>query len=131
MVSFIFITKSFKDFDCLFISRLAYCYRLESSFKGCILFDVLAVLVKSSCTDYLNFTSCKRRFKDISGINCTVCCTRSDKSMDFVYEEDYISGFFNFVKCGLDSLFKIPLYFVPATIPVRSREITLLSLRSS
>ena len=60
---------AFQNFGAKFHFRFFHCNRLKSSFQCCIFFNVFAILIKSSRTDYLNFTTRESRFKYIGGIH--------------------------------------------------------------
>ena len=53
--------KSAENGDCVFNRRLVYHNRLETSFKRCVLFDVLSVFVERGRADAVQLTSCKHR----------------------------------------------------------------------
>ena len=54
--------QAFENLNSLLICRLANLYGLESSFKRCVLFNVLAVLVERCCADYLEVAASQRGF---------------------------------------------------------------------
>ena len=72
MVSLVLVTESFEYGYRLLLRRFADHDGLETSFKRCILFYVFSVLVERGCADYLEITSCKARFQNISGVRAAL-----------------------------------------------------------
>ena len=53
----VILLYAFEDCDCVLNCRLGNCYRLETSFKCRVLFDILSVLLESRCADDLYLAS--------------------------------------------------------------------------
>ena len=72
-------------FDC----RLIHQHLLESSFKGCVLFDVFPVFIQSSCTYTVQLASGKFRLQQVACVHSTFCLACSDDIVYLIYEQDY------------------------------------------
>src|SRR6185312_7996974 len=65
-----------------------YQYLLEPSFQGSVLFNVLAVLIESSCANTLNFAARKRRLEHVRSIQRPCFTTSTNDGMNLFYVED-------------------------------------------
>ena len=88
--------------------RLVYHYRLETSFEGGILFNVLSVLVERCRTYAVKLASCKQRLQQISCVHCAICLACAYYGMKLIYEQYYLT--FGFLY-GLQYRFKSFLKF--------------------
>ena len=84
VVHLVALLQPAQDADRVLDRRLTDVDLLEPAFEGGILFYMLLVLFKC-CSSYgMQFTTCKRRFKNISGIYYSVCFTGSHELIHFI-----------------------------------------------
>jgi hypothetical protein len=80
----------------------------EAPVKRRVLGDGTAIFFVCGCADTDQFTPCQRRFQNIGGIQVAVDgVTRADDGVDFVNEQDHISGIFDFIDNADESFFKL------------------------
>ena len=91
--------------------RLLHAHRLKPPLKGGILFNMLAVFLKSGCANQLNFPSCQSRLKNIRGINRALCRTCPDDGMDFINEKNDIACRLYILQCLFHAFLKFPTIF--------------------
>src|SRR5262245_53103532 len=88
MVDFIAWLQSAQNTDCILDGRLIDHHRLETALQSGILLDMLAVLVKCSRANTVQFAACQQWFEHIRGVHCALSCSRTDQRMQFINEED-------------------------------------------
>src|SRR5699024_3358982 len=81
VVRLVLIAQAAQDGDGVFHGRLVNLNRLETTLQRRILFNVLAVLIQSGCTDGLQLTTSQLRLQQGSCVNCTFLCTCTNKSV--------------------------------------------------
>jgi len=91
-------------------SRL-YKYALESTIKCTVFFDILTIFIKCSGTDTLDFTTSKSRFEHIWSVQRTGSTAGTDDGMNFVYEQDYIRRFFEFIHHSFHTFLELATIF--------------------
>ena len=107
MVGFVAVTKSSKNF---YRVRNIGCFdehRSETALKRCILFNMLAVLIKSCGANCLKFTSSKHRLEDACRVNCAFSSASAHKCVDFINKKNDVTARANLFKYFLESLFKV------------------------
>ena len=92
MMVLILLAKAFEYLDSFSDSRLSYLDRLEAAFQGCVLFNILTVLICCSSTDSLEFAARQHRLEHIGSTHCTVCRPCTDDSMDLINKEHDIAA---------------------------------------
>ena len=99
MEDFISLFESSQDRDRILNGWLIYQNRLETTLQGCILLNILTILIQCCCADTVQFASGKHRLKHISCIHRTVCLTGSDDRMKLINEKNDLSvTIFHFFK---------------------------------
>ena len=107
MVRLVLIAQAAQDGDGVFHGRLVYLYRLETTLQRRILFNVLAVLIQSGCTNGLQLTTSQLRLQQGSCVNCTFCCTCTNKSVNLIDEQDDVAALVNLLENLLQALFEV------------------------
>src|SRR5487761_2799096 len=106
-MGFVAVAKALKDRDSVLKCWFGYLNWLETSLESSILFEVLAVLIKSCRTDGLEFTASKHWLQNACRINCTFGSACPNKSMNLVNEQDDVATCANFFENFLQALFEI------------------------
>ena len=75
--------------------RLIHSNRLEAAFQRSVFFNMLAVFVKSSCTDDLHLTAGQSRFQNISSVHAAFCVARTHQRVYFIDKENDIAAAFD------------------------------------
>jgi len=92
--------------------RSLYQHGLESSFKRCVLLDVISVLFERGRSDAVQLSSCQHGLQHVACVDRTFCLPCSDNGMQFVNEKDDLSlAFLDFIEHGLEPLFKFAPVF--------------------
>ena len=107
MVLLIILNDSSQNLNRLSNRRLIHADRLETTFKRGILFDILAVFGKGGCTDYLNFTTGKRRFENIRSAHRAFRVTSTDEGMYLIDKQDNITLCTDFVNQSFNAALKL------------------------
>jgi len=87
---------------------------LEPAFQCGILFDILAILVKSSRTDALHLTAGQSGLEHIGGINGTLRPAGTNQRMQFVDKQNHIRCTTDFINHRLDAFFKLTAILGPS-----------------
>ena len=104
---FVALFQSSQNCDGVFNARLADIHLLESSFKGRIFFNILAVLIKSGCTNHTQLTTGQHRFDHVASVHGAFSTTSADDGMQLIYERNHFAGSIgNFLQHGLQAFFK-------------------------
>ena len=99
--------QALEDLDGLGDSGLRNLDRLETPLQGCILFDVLAVLVGSGCSDGLQFATGQQRLEHVRGSQSPVSRTCADDGMDLIDEENDIAPGLDLLEHLLQALLEV------------------------
>ena len=81
--------------------------RLESTFEGSVLLDVLAILVERGGTDTLQFAARERRLEHVTGVDRAFGGSGTDERVQFVDEQDHLLVLRDLVHDRLQSLFEL------------------------
>ena len=109
MVNLIPLPKAAEDRDGILDGRFFHHDGLESTFEGCILFDIFSVFVQSCGPDAVEFTPGEHGFKHVSGVHRAFGFASSHDGVDLVDEEDDSSlGFDHFIEDCLEAFFEFP-----------------------
>ena len=85
---------------------------LESSFKRCVLFDVLAVFVQRRCADAVQLAPCQHGLKDIACVHGAFGPAGADDGMYLIDEENYPAfALFDLVEHRLQPLLELAAVF--------------------
>ena len=109
VVNLIPLSKAAEDRDGILDGRFFHHDGLESTFEGCILFDIFSVFVQSCGPDAVEFTPGEHGFKHVSRIHGAFGFASSHDGVNFVDEEDDSSlGFDHFIEDCLEAFFEFP-----------------------
>ncbi|CDC75919.1 putative uncharacterized protein [Candidatus Colimorpha enterica] len=112
VVDFIFFLQPAEDGYRVLDRGLRDHDRLETSFKGGILFDILAGFVEGRCAYAVQLASCKHRLEQVAGIHCAVGLACADYCMKLIDEEDDLPfARFNFIQDGFQTLLEFAAVF--------------------
>ena len=112
MEYFIAFSQSSKNRNSIFYRGLIYHNRLETTFQGCILFNILTILIQSSCTDTMKLATCKHWLKHVAGIHGTICFTCAHNKMKLINKQDNLTfAFLNFFQHSLQTFLKFASIF--------------------
>ena len=89
VVNLVTLLKSAEDGYGILDRRLVDHYRLETTLKCCVLFDILAVLVKSCRTDAVQLTSCKHWLQEVACVHAALGLACAHYGVQLVDEQDY------------------------------------------
>ena len=108
VMDFVLFLQTTQNSDGVFNRRLADHNRLETTFESGILFDVLAVFVKRSGTDGVQFATCKGGLEHVAGIHGAVARgTCAHDGVQLVDEQDDLPvRFLDFAQHGLQAVFE-------------------------
>ena len=88
MVVLVAFLQTTQDADARKCIGLVHHNRLEASFEGLILLEILLIFVESCGTDTAHLAPCKCGLQDVCGIHRAFALACSDKRMDLIDEED-------------------------------------------
>ena len=95
-----------------FLSRSGFYHNfLEATFESAVLFDVLAVFIKSCGADTLYLAPCESRLQHIGSIHRALGVTGAHDCMDFIYEKDDIAVARQFGEDSLDAFLEFTAIF--------------------
>ena len=80
---------------------------METTVQSAVLFDVLAVFVKRSRSDALQFAARESRLENVGRVHCAFCGSGSNDRVQFVDENDHIARALDFIHHRLDPLFEL------------------------
>ncbi|MPM64722.1 hypothetical protein SDC9_111611 [bioreactor metagenome] len=106
MVRFVSISKPLKNMHRIIDRRFINKNRLETAFKGRILFYIFSILFKSRCAYNLKFSSRQTRLKNISRIDSPFSSASSNYCVNLVNKDDNISSLSKFLQKLPHSLFE-------------------------
>ena len=92
-------------------SSLFYQNLLETTLKGTILLDAVAVFVQGGGSDALDFASCEGWFEQVGGIHASRSVACSHDVVDFVDEKYDVGIVLQLVDDGTDALLKLSTVF--------------------
>jgi hypothetical protein len=107
VVRFVFVAQALQDLDGVSNFWLFNFDRLKATLECCIFFEVLAKLIECCCTDCLQFTARKHWLKNRCCIDRAFCCTRANKRVNLVNEQDDVATSFDFFEHFLQTLFEV------------------------
>ena len=84
---------------------------LESSLKGTIFLNAVAVLVEGGGTNALDGATGKGRFQDVGGIHRTGCRACTDDGVHLIDKHDDVGTLLQFLDEGLDALLELTSVF--------------------
>ncbi|WVZ20555.1 hypothetical protein V8G54_007877 [Vigna mungo] len=108
MVTFIFFFQTTKYTYCINNTWFRHIHLLKPSFKSCILFYILPILLKRGGTNAPQLTSCKHRLKQICSIHGTLSFSSTKNQMNLINKQNNfpLSLFHLFQNC-LQPLLKL------------------------
>ena len=106
-MSFVFVTNTLEDFNGVSNSWLFNLYWLETTLECRIFFKMLAVFVCCSCTDCLQFTTCKHWLENACSIDCAFSSSGTNECVDFVDEQHDVATRLNFFENFFETLFEV------------------------
>ena len=92
MVLFIIALYALEHFNCVLNGRLVNSYRLETSFKCAVLFNVLSVLLKGSSAYYLQLATAESRLQDIGGVHGRAFAVPCTNNIVYLVDEEDGTG---------------------------------------
>ena len=92
MMVLVALLQASQDGDAFGRRGLIYHDHLETALKGLVRLEVFLVLVQSGRAYGPEFTPREGRLQDIGRVHCAGCTSRAHERMDFIYEEDYLTG---------------------------------------
>ena len=92
MVGFVTVAKTLQDVDGLRQRWLVDHDLLKTTSKGRVFFEVLAVLVKSGCTDGLKLATGKHRLQDRSRVNRTLGSAGANECVNLIDEGNDVAA---------------------------------------
>ena len=105
---FILRAQTIENLDGIFDRRRIHNNRLEAAFKSRVLFDVLAVFIKSRSTNALEFATCKSGLKDVRRIEAAFGTAGSYNRVEFIDKENHgIAHALEFHDESLHAFFKL------------------------
>ena len=107
MVTLVFFTETFHDFDRVIDRRLVNFDLLETALQCGIFFNVLAILVHGGGSDTLHLRATESGLNNIRSVHCPFRRSRTHDGVKFVDEKDDVFDFANFIHHGLDPLFEL------------------------
>ena len=107
MVTLVFFTETFHDFDRVIDRRLVNFDLLETALQCGIFFNVLAILVHGGGSDTLHLRATEGGLNDIRSVHCPFRRPRTHDGVKLVDEKDDVFDFANFIHHGLDPLFEL------------------------
>ena len=84
---------------------------LETAFQGGILLDVLAVFLRSRCTDAMQFTTGEFRLEHVAQVHGAFGLARTHDGVDFIDEQQRVAVFFKGVEHGFQTFLEIATVF--------------------
>ena len=110
MVILISLLQSTEDGNGTDFIRLIHHYRLKTTLKCLVLFEVFLILIECCGTDTAKFATSQCRFEDISGIHCSLATSSSHEGVYLVDKEDDTSvALGDLVDYGFQSFLKLAL----------------------
>ena len=108
VVGFVAGPQGFQDFHRVFYAGFFQIDRLEATFQGGVLFDVLPVFVGGGGADALEFAPGQGRLEQIAGVQAAFVGAGADHGVDFVQEEDdFAMGLLYFVHDCLEPFLEL------------------------
>ena len=92
MVNFVALFESSQNRNRVLNTWFADVHLLESSLKGRIFFNILAIFIKSGCTNHAQFTTSQHRFNHVAGVHGTFGTTSTDDGVQLINERDHFTG---------------------------------------
>ena len=112
MVNFVALFESSQNRNRVLNTWFADVHLLESSLKGRIFFNILAIFIKSGCTNHAQFTTSQHRFNHVAGVHGTFGTTSTHNGVELVNESNHFtSGIGDFFQHGLEAFFELAAIF--------------------
>ncbi|CDC60577.1 putative uncharacterized protein [Clostridium sp. CAG:448] len=112
VINLVPLLQTTQDGNGVLYRRLRHHHRLETTLQGCILFDILPILIQRCRTDTVQFSARQHRFEQISCVHGTVRFSGAYDGVQFINEEDDFSfAGFDFVQNRFQSFFKFATVF--------------------
>lgn len=107
VVLFVLRADAFEDFNGLLVAWWFDGDGLETTIKGGVFFDVFAVLVEGSCANALDLAAGHCWLEDIGRVDRTLGTACTNERVEFIDEEDDVSGAADFVHDGFNAFFEL------------------------
>ena len=112
VINLVALLQAAQDRDRVFHGRLVHHDRLETPLEGCVLLDVLAVLVQRRRTDTVQLAAGQHGLEHVAGIQRAVGLARTDDGMQLIDEQqDLAVGILHVLQHGLQTFLELAAVF--------------------
>ena len=112
-MGFVALLQAAQNTDSVLDSRLFHQYRLEAPFKGGILLDVLAILIKGGCAHHVQLAPRQHRLEHIARVHCAFCRARARHCVQLVNKKNNVFALLNLFEHRLQPFLKLTAILSP------------------
>jgi len=112
VMHFVAFLETAQNGDRVFDSRLADEHRLEAAGEGCVLLDVLLILVQRRCADRTKLAAGKGGLEHVRGVHRPLRGAGADQRVQLIDEKNNVSfALLDFLDDGFEAVFELAAVF--------------------